>query len=524
MTTNYKNILLKDSQGNPLLPITLSYYVEYKNGVDVRSYLDTLSHDMNNVNGYIDEINAAIADQGQVQQNIIGAVNEILASYVQSPDHTARVQFDSDAAGLSSMLNTLEADSNVGYVTAQQAFEALDSYLDYAYNKVDNLDGRVTTLETSVGGLSTRLATAEENISTNTTNIGTNTSDITAIKNAIFNANDNVEIDAENVTFDGSTTEEISTATNVKEALEGLDLKLHSIDTTIEEISSYAGVSSVSGSGAVIVTGVGSSSNKTGAVSVGLNMSYMVADDSKIVVNNQGKLTVDESQFDLTNTQIPAANITGKIQTSQIEGGLDANNINITYSYTDSEQVVHDDGEKSVQEFYTETQTTLETIQSNIDTLNTSYQVTLTDDQGANSAYARVYTINQGGHEIGTINIPKDQFLKKVEYAYALDGVTPALVFTWNSSNPDATNDDTTYVPISSFIDAITGQIASDVTALDTRVGALESAAYVTAVSLDGVTGQKAADGTVTLISKLQFEEGRSTDGISAEFLTMHGI
>ena len=62
MATNYKNILLKDNNGQVLLPITLSYYVEYKDGTSVKSYLDTLGSKLGDVNGNIDGINSEIGN------------------------------------------------------------------------------------------------------------------------------------------------------------------------------------------------------------------------------------------------------------------------------------------------------------------------------------------------------------------------------------------------------------------------------------------------------------------------------
>lgn len=46
-------------------------------------------------------------------------------------------------------------------------------------------------------------------------------------------------------------------------------------------------------------------------------------------------------------------------------------------------------------------------LQSEIEALETSSKVTLTDN-GSTSSYAKTYTISQGGSSIGTINIPKD--------------------------------------------------------------------------------------------------------------------
>ena len=85
MATNYKNILLKDSSGQVLLPITLSYYVEYKDGTSVKSYLDALGSKLGVVDGKIDGINTSIGEiketvnqQGETQQNLINTVNDIL--------------------------------------------------------------------------------------------------------------------------------------------------------------------------------------------------------------------------------------------------------------------------------------------------------------------------------------------------------------------------------------------------------------------------------------------------------------
>ena len=513
MATNYKNILLKDSQGQPLLPITLSYYVEYKGGVDVRSYLDTLSHDVDSVNSYIDNINAAIAQNGQVSQNIIATVNEILESYIQRPDHTANIQFDNTAQGLSTNLSGLQPAEENGYVTAQQAIEALDKRIESAYTYLNTVEGRITTaesdidaLETSVGGLDTRLGTAESDIDALETKV-----------NGIFTEEGALDISASAIKYTGSSAAGTATSYNVQSAIDTIGTKLEGFNASMEAIEAAAGVTYVTGLGGILVNGE-NDSRKQGSVIVSINL----GENGKLKTEN-GVVTVDESKLDLTGVTTYASSISGMIPTSQIEGGLTGDNITISYSYTDTEQVVHNDGEKSVQEFYTETQTTLETIQSNIETLNTSYQVTLTDDQGANSAYARVYTLNQNGAEIGTINIPKDQFLKKVEYAYAADGTTPALVFTWNSSNPDATNNDTTYVPISSFVDAITGNLDTEITALDTRVESLENADYITGITVDG-NEVTPVDGVVALSYNIKYEFGTSTDGVSNDFLEMHGI
>ena len=316
--------------------------------------------------------------------------------------------------------------------------------------------------------------------------------------------------------------------------MDTLDTKLNTIVLSVEDVLSYAGVTSVTGGEGLIVTGTGDGPAKQNAVGIGLNLET----NGKIITDpTTGKLTVDESKLDLTGVTTYASNIEGKIQTSQIEGGLDANNINITYSYIGSDDTVHNDGEKSLQDFYNETNTYITSITNDVEQLKTSYAVTLTPED--NSSYAKVYTLNQGGIEIGKINIPKDQFLKNVEYvpadeapADAEEGDYPALVFTWNLSDDDATTDaPTSIVPISEFVDAITGQIASDVTelqttvsSLETRVNALENASYITGVTLDDNSFTPDSNGVVNLKSSISYYYGTSTDGISDSFLSMHGI
>ena len=98
MATEYKNILLKDNEGKVLLPITLSYYVEYKDGTSVKTYLDTLGGSLATANSNIDgintsigEINKKIAEDDEVKKNIINTVNQILTSYVTKPDYAYAV-------------------------------------------------------------------------------------------------------------------------------------------------------------------------------------------------------------------------------------------------------------------------------------------------------------------------------------------------------------------------------------------------------------------------------------------------
>ena len=232
----------------------------------------------------------------------------------------------------------------------------------------------------------------------------------------------------------------------------------------------------------------------------------------------------------MTNVITYASNIDGKIQTSQIEGGLGADNINITYSYTEGD-IVHNDGEKTVQEFYNEYVTKIDELEAATytETLDNKYNVTLTDDLGANTSYARVYTLSQAGKSIGTINIPKDQFLKSVEYSYAQDGTTPALVFHWQLPNADADTVDTTYVPITEFIDAITenindkvSELETDVEGLQTSVSTIESS-YITGATIDG-QAVNVVDHVLQLSYVALYTEGTSSESISQTFLESHGI
>lgn len=552
MATNYKNILLKDNQGNALLPITLSYYVEYKNGIDVRSYLDTLSGDLNNVNGYIDDINAKIAQNGQVSQNIITTVNDILTSYVQKPDYASNIVFDN-----TSYFSDLENDYNGGpegisYLSVQKVIEAINTKVD---NNKTELNSSISTINDAVSGLTTRVTTAEGDIDSLETRVGTLESDLTDVKSdleyAYAKVNDlfpdgNLSIGASAVSFEPSNTTTIfNNVTDVDAALDALETKVNSLDTSIEAAVSGA-VNSVASSTpeTILVQGVGDGAQKNGAVSIGL----ILNSDGKLKSSASG-LTVDESKLDLTNVTTYANNISGKIQTSQIEGGLGADNINITYSYTETVEgtpVEHTDGQKTVQEFYDEYDSKIKELEAASDAtaLNGKYNVTLTDDAGANTDFAKVYTLTQGtgsnAHTIGTINIPKDQFLKTVEYVTAEDapagaqeGEYPALVFTWNLSDSDVTTDaPTSTVPIASFVDAITSNIVSDITALNGRVTTLEtkvtaletaSANHITGVTLDGTAGT-VSNGVVSLTSSLQYDPGTSTDGVTEGFLQMHGI
>ena len=538
MATNYKNILLKDNSGQVLLPITLSYYVEYKEGTSVKSYLDTLGSslaDVNvslgDVNDAIDEIEEKIAQHGEVEQNIISTVNGILQDYVTKPEYAYSVVFDNTTnTNLSDNLKNLTADPTLQHVSTQQAIEALDtrvtsvnssltSYANQLGAQIDGLGEDLSDLDTIVQGLGDRVDTVEEKTDYAYTKI-----------NTIFDNSGNLDLTASAVKYTGSVSAGTDSLTganaNVQAAIDLIGSELKTVQTSVEGVISQAGVTYVTGSDGILVNDR-SNERQQGAVTVKVNL-----DNDKLILDN-GAITVDDSKLSITSSQI-----SGLIPAEKIEGGLDADNITITYSYTGEGDVLHNDGEKSLQEFYNEYDTNITQISEKVSGIESSYLVSVTgaDD----STYARVYTITQGGRNVGTINIPKDQFLKNVDYIDAehapegaAEGVYPALVFTWNLSDSDETTDaPTSYVPIASFVDAITSKISSDVTALDGRVTTLEtkvealetaSATHITGATING-QAVNVVDHVLQLSYNILYESGSLTDGVSDGFLTANGI
>lgn len=537
----YKNILLKDNHGNVLLPMTVSYYVEYKDGIDVKSYLDTLSSGINSVAGDIEEINTKLAENGEFQENIIDAVNEILVSYVQKPDHASDVVFNTSYSGLSDELaNLAETPDNTSgstpFVSTQRAIEVLDGKLSYTLNFATDTAGDITDIKSDITNLNSyttsldsRMDDAEGTIAEHTTYINQLNSyvgDIQESLSEIFDGSGNFVAYASAIKYTGSAGAGTDGQTNVQDAIDAIGTKLEGFNTEMEALVNAAGVTYVRGAegSGVMVAGTGSETpqnnvNKQGSVSISLNLGT----EGKLKVQD-GVITVDESKL----SNIPTSALTGYISSDMIDGGLGADNINITYSYTDGEQVLHNDGEKSVQEFYNETTTTLTEIQSSISEFSTSYQVTVTSDT-ADATYARVYTISQGGSAIGTINIPKDQFLRDVEYT-TYEG-SYALVFTWNYGDEDATTGaPQSYIPISAFVKEITNEIAGDVTELKTTVSGLSDTvdaienSYIAGVTLDGVAGTVDANHIVSLSSSLSYLSGNAAETISDGFLNSKGI
>lgn len=529
MATEYKNILLKDNKGKVLLPITLSYYVEYKDGTSVKTYLDTLGSSLATANSYIDgintsisEINTKIAEDGVVKQNIINTVNQILTSYVTKPDYAYAVVFDNTTnQGLSDSLKNLTADPTLGHVSTQQAIEALDtrvtsvnssltSYANELGAKIDGLEEDLSDLDGIVQGLGTRVDAVEGKTDYAYTKV-----------NTIFDNSGNLDLAAGSIKYSGSPGAGTDGKTNVQDAIDSIGTKLETIKTSVEGVISQAGVTYVTGSDGILVNGE-SNKQQQGAVTVKVNL-----DDKKLHLEN-GKITVDES-----NLSIPSSQITGTISADKIEGGLGADNINITYSYVEGD-ATHVDGKKSVQKFYDEYDKKIKELEaaSNATALDGKYKVTVETPES--DEYAKVYRIKQGSSTVD-INIPKDQFLKKVEYVKDApegdqEGAYPALVFTWNLSDVDETTGaPTSKVSISSFVDAITSKISSEVTELktsvenlQTSVSAIESS-YITGATINGQSVN--VDNHVLQLSyNILYDAGTLSEGVSDGFLTANGI
>ena len=529
MATNYKNILLKDNNGQVLLPITLSYYVEYKDGQSVKSYLDTLGSKLGDVNGNIEGINTSIGEiektvnqQGATQQNLINTVNDIIASYVSKPDYAYAVVFDNKTnTSLSDSLKNLNPVGDSSYVSTQQAIEAIDARVTSTYSyanelggKIDGLVGDLGDLDKSVQGLGSRVDTVETTANYAYTKV-----------NTLFGSDGNLDLTASSIKYTGTSGAGTEGKTNVQEAIDAIGSYLQEIQTDIEGVITQAGVSSITGYNGILIDDKSATPGK-GAVSVKVNL-----DNNKLILNDGGAITVNDS-----NLSITASQISDLIPANKIEGGLDANNINITYSYMEGD-VVHADGKKSVQEFYNETDTKIKELEaaSKAETLDGKYKVTVTPSDSEN--FAKVYTIKQGTSTVGEINIPKDQFLKKVEYvdaAHAPEGAQegdyPALVFTWNLSDADPeTGAPTSIVPIASFIDAITSGVVKDVTALkgdveklQTSVNAIESS-YITGATINGQKVE-VVDHVLQLSYNILYVSGTLSEGISEGFLSSNGI
>lgn len=513
MATNYKNILLKDNDGQVLLPITLSYYVEYKDGTSVRSYLDTLGSKLGVVDGIntsIGEIKETVSQQGETQQNLINTVNNIIASYVSKPDYAYAVVFDNSSRGLSDSLKNLNPVEGSSYVSTQQAIEALDARVTSTYSYANELGGKIDGLETSVNNVSEKTEYAYTKV------------------NSLFDISGELDITASKVKYTGTSDAGTDSLTgsdaNVQKAIDLIGSKLKTIQTSVEGVISQAGVTYVTGSDGILVNDK-SGERQQGAVTVKVNL-----DNNKLILNS-GAITVNDSKLSITASQI-----SDLIPANKIEGGLSANNINITYSYMEGD-VEHADGKKSVQEFYNETDAKIKELEaaSKAETLDGKYKVTVTPSDS--EEFAKVYTLIQNSETIGTINIPKDQFLKKVEYvdaAHAPEGAAegeyPALVFTWNLSDTDETTGaPTSIVPIASFVDAITSEIVKDVTALKTDVETLKTSveaienSYITGATVNGQT-VNVVDHVLQLSYNILYVSGKLSEGISEGFLSSNGI
>ena len=526
---NYKNILLKDNNGQVLLPITLSYYVEYKDGQSVKSYLDTLGSKLGVVDGNIVDINSEIgyindkiALNGEVQQNIINSVNDILTSYVSKPDYAYAVVFDNTTnTGLSDSLKNLKPFEGSSYVSTQQAIEAIDARVTSTYSYVTTSIDSLTSYANELGGQIDGLDEIVQGLGTTVDTINTS---VDKINETLFNENGEFDLTASSIKYTGTPDAGTDSKNNVQDAIDLIGANLKKVQADIDGVITQAGVSSITGYNGILIDNESGKPGK-GAVTVKVNL-----DNEKLTINSYNAITVVDSAL-----SIAASQIDGLIPANKIEGGLDANNINITYSYVDSDGN-HDDGKKSVQEFYNETDTKIKELEaaSKAETLDGKYKINV--ETPTSEEYAKVYKIKQGESEFN-INIPKDQFLKKVEYvdaahapADAKEGEYPALVFTWNLSDADETTGaPTSIVPIASFVDAITSGVVKDVTALKenvetlkTSVGAIENS-YITGATINGQT-VNVVNHVLQLSYNILYESGSSTDGVSEGFLQNNGI
>lgn len=545
MATNYKNILLKDSSGQVLLPITLSYYVEYKDGQSVKSYLDTLGSKLGVVDGNIDGINSKInninekiALNGEVQQNIINSVNDILTSYVTKPDYAYAVVFDNATnTGLSDSLKNLNPVEGSSYVSTQQAIEAIDARVTSTYSYVttsinsltsyaNELGENLTQLDNRVHGLVGRVDTVEKTANYAYTKV-----------NTLFGSDGNLDLTASYIKYDGTSGAGTDGKTNVQDAIDTIGTKLQSIQADIDDVTSKAGVTSITGYNGILIKDE-SGKPAQGAVTVKVNL-----DNNKLSLNEGGAITVNDSALSITASQI-----NGLIPANKIEGGLDANNINITYSYMEGD-VEHADGKKSVQTFYNEYETKIKDLEaaSKAETLDGKYKVTVTpsDSEG----FAKIYTLTQNSETIGTINIPKDQFLDSVYYINSQEDATsklpegtvlkpeelaelPALVFIWKVT------DSKTYsvVSIKSILGTVTNEIDTKVNALDKKVTELGTDVETLKTSVEAIktsyitgatiNGQKVevVDHVLQLSYNILYESGTLSEGISDDFLNSNGI
>ena len=533
MATNYKNILLKDSNGQVLLPITLSYYVEYKDGTSVKSYLDTLGSKLGDVNGNIDGINTSIGEikktvnqQGETQQNLINTVNDIIASYVSKPDYAYAVVFDNKTnTGLSDSLKNLNPVEGSSYVSTQQAIEALDARVTSTYSYVTSSINSLTSYANGLGSQIDGFDEIAQGLHSRVDEVETKTNYAYTKVNTLFGSDGNLDLTASHIKYNGTSAVGTDGKTNVQDAIDAIGSYLQEIQTDIEGVITQAGVSSITGYNGILIDDKSATPGK-GAVSVKLNL-----DNNKLSLNEGGAITVVDSAL-----SIAASQINGLIPANKIEGGLDANNINITYSYTGDDSLIHDDGKKSVQTFYNEYETKIADLEaaSKAETLDGKYKINV--ETPTSEEYAQVYKIKQGESEF-TINIPKDQFLKKVEYVDAAhapsdaqEGEYPALVFTWNLSDTDETTGaPTSIVPIASFVDAITSGVVKDVTALKKDVETLKTSveaiktSYITGATVNG-QAVNVVDHVLQLSYNILYESGTLSEGISEGFLSSNGI
>ena len=502
----FKNVLLKGGRnGEYLLPITLSKYVEYEDGVSVYDKL-----------GYISD---AIAVNGEVQQNIINSVNDILTlAYATKPVYADTVVAYNDYENVSYEISSLET----AYV--QDIIEILDKRSSENSSYISTIQGDINTIEGDI-----------DTINTNIQNIQTGLSTLTA----------------SNIGFDPTGSSHMTDATNVDEALKALDTQLQSVEQMTQSAID-GGVTNINVSGPLTVGGETNTTSDAGIVNIGLRV-----DDTLKVYGDNSSKTLGVSYGDTLKVENGAIEVNVDnlmISKDNIEGGLDASSIEITYTYVEGGENV--EGSTTLQEFYNETTTYLNSLDDN-------YKIELSG--GEDTSYLQ-YTITQGSETL-EINIPKDQFLDSVEFV--TDGVWEengssktgkALKFTWKL-NGDGASDEmdgdkynpVSYIGIDDFLSELENNISEDITNLnsyitniqsdisgindeitdinsdlssyDARISALENIPTIS-VSLDGDTAVSPDEttGIISLESKITYISGNSTEALSNDFLSYNGI
>ena len=146
-------------------------------------------------------------------------------------------------------------------------------------------------------------------------------------------------------------------------------------------------------------------------------------------------------------------------------------------------------------------------VKENLDQAIEDLTVEIDDDAEA-GIYSKVYTIKQGGEEIGTINIPKDMVVSHGEVVDLEEDEVPGKD-AGKYIKLDIANGETLYIPVGSLVDIYKGSGDAGMTGQKVRVTVnqktrvieafLEAGSVGTNEIIDGaVTGKKIAEGTIT--------------------------